>query len=33
VLAATLAGRVEQRLEQVPLVIGQVTWARHAAAR
>jgi hypothetical protein len=29
-LAAALAGRVEHRLQQFPLVIGQVTWVRHA---
>ena len=28
--AAALAGSVEHRLQQFPLVIGQVTWVRHA---
>ena len=33
VLAAPLARRVEHRLQQGPLVIGQVTWVRHAPHR
>src|SRR6476620_227744 len=30
VLAAALSRRVEHRLQQVLLIIGQVTWVRHA---
>ena len=30
VLATALPRRVEHRLQQVPLVVGQVTWVRHA---